>query len=92
MLRAIINETQSEQRWILQGKLCKRWAAELKEQWESTRSARIGKACFVDLEDVSSVDPEGEVVLLEMLKEGAVLRASRVYMKHVLESLKSQAL
>jgi len=44
------------------------------------------------LEDVSSVDPEGENVLLDMLHEGAVLDASRAYMKHVLESLKSKAL
>jgi ABC-type transporter Mla MlaB component len=92
MLRAIINETESEQTWILQGRLCKHWAAELKEKWESTRSTRTGKACSVDLEDVSSVDPEGESVLLEMLNEGAVLHASRAYMKHVLESLGSHAL
>jgi len=92
MLRAIITETESEQTWILQGRLCKRWAAELKEKWENTRSTRTGKACSVDLEDVSSVDPAGESVLLDMINEGATLHATRAYMKHVLESLESRVL
>ena len=89
MLRAIINDTESEQTWILQGRLCKRWAADLKKRWESTRGTRTGKACSVDLEDVSSVDGEGESVLLDMRNEGATLHATRAYMKHVLESLES---
>jgi ABC-type transporter Mla MlaB component len=92
MLRAIISDTPSkadEQTWVLQGRLCKKWAAELKQKWESTRSTRGGKACSVDVEDITYVDAEGEKVLLEMLSEGAVLRASRAYMTHVLESLKS---
>lgn len=92
MLRATVTETPSQQSWVLQGRLCKRWAAELKEKWESTRSTRRGKTCSVDVEDVTYVDAEGEATLLEMLHEGAKLRASRVYMKGVLESLKSQAL
>jgi len=92
MLRAIIKDTESEQTWILQGRLTKRWAAELKQKWENTRSTRTGKACSVDLEDVSSVDPAGESVLLDMLNEGATLHANRAYMKHVLESLESRVL
>ena len=90
MLRATINDTESEQTWILQGRLCKRWAVALKEKWESTRSTRTGKACSVDLQDVSSVDPEGEGVLLDMMNEGAALQASRAYMKNILESLESR--
>jgi anti-anti-sigma regulatory factor len=88
MLRIMIAETPFEQRWVLQGRLCDRWAAELKERWESTRSARIGRKCTVDLEDVTSLDARGERVLLEMLAEGAALFARRAYMKHVLESLR----
>ena len=92
MLRATVTETPSQQSWVLQGRLCKRWAAELKEKWESTRSTRRGKTCSVDVEDVTYVDAEGEALLLEIVHEGAKLRASRVYMKGVLELLKSQAL
>jgi anti-anti-sigma regulatory factor len=87
MLRTMITDTPFEQKWVLQGRLCTRWAADLKERWESTRSTREGRKCSVDLEDVISVDTQGESVLLEMLTEGAELFATRVYMKHILKSL-----
>ena len=87
MLRAMITDTPFEQKWVLQGRLCGRWALDLKEKWESSRSMRRGRKCVVDLEDVISVDTQGEGVLIEMVIEGAVLTASRAYMKHILESL-----
>ncbi|MGB8583601.1 MAG: hypothetical protein WCD47_22475 [Candidatus Sulfotelmatobacter sp.] len=87
MLRTIITDSPFEQKWVLQGRLCRQWAADLKERWESTRAAREGRRCTIDLEDVVSVDAGGEEVLFEMANEGAVLFASRFYMKHILASL-----
>jgi hypothetical protein len=86
----MISDTPFEQRWVLQGRLCGQWAEDLKEQWQSSRSTREGRRCAVDLEDVISVDEKGERVLFEMVTEGAVFRASRLYMKHLLESLHDQ--
>jgi anti-anti-sigma regulatory factor len=86
----MITDTPFGQKWVLQGRLCGVWAQDLQEKWLSTRSAREGRKCAVDLEDVVFVDRKGECVLLQMASEGVVLRASRVYMKHVLESLKEQ--
>jgi len=88
MLRTMITDTPFEQKWVLQGRLCKQWAADLKERWESTRSEREGRKCTIDLEDVTSVDAGGEDVLLEMVAGGAALFATRAYMKHILESLR----
>lgn len=90
MLRTMITDTPFEQKWVLQGRLCGVWALDLQEKWLSTKSTREGRKCAVDLEDVVSVDGNGERVLLQMATEGAALRASRAYMKHVLESLKEQ--
>src|SRR5580658_10468050 len=87
MLRTMITDTPFEQKWVLQGRLCKQWAADLKERWESTRITREGRKCTIDLKDVISLDAVGEDVLLEMAAEGAVLFAAGVYMKHILESL-----
>ena len=87
MLRTMITDTPFEQKWVLQDRLCRQWVADLKDRWESTRSARKGRRCIVDLEDVISVDTQGEDLLLEMVAEGAILFASRAYMKHTLESL-----
>jgi anti-anti-sigma regulatory factor len=90
MLRTMIADTPFEQKWVLQGRLCGQWAEDLKEKWESTRSARKGRRCAIDLEDVTCVDSKGEDVLLEMVTEGATLLASRAYMNHVLESLQQR--
>jgi len=90
VLRTMITDTPFEQEWVLQGRLSGVWALDLQEKWLSTRSAREGRKCAVDLKDVIFVDRKGECVLLQMASEGAVLRASRAYMKHVLDSLKEQ--
>jgi len=83
----MITEAPFEQQWTLQGRLCGQWAADLKAMWEETRSARAGRKCTVNLEDVTSVDQTGETTLLEMAMEGARLVASRAYMKSIVEGL-----
>jgi hypothetical protein len=90
MLRTMITDTPFEQKWVLQGRLAGQWAIDLKERWESSKSAREGRRCAVDLEDVISVDDQGERVLEEMVAEGVVFLASRAYMKHLLASLYEQ--
>ena len=87
MFRTMITETPFQQKWVLQGRLCGRWAEDLKQEWERTRDSRKGRQCAIDLEDVAFVDGEGEEVLLEMASEGAILLASRAYMKDLVESL-----
>jgi ABC-type transporter Mla MlaB component len=87
MLRTMITDTPFEQKWVLQGRLVGQWAVDLKEQWERSKSRRQGRRCAIDLEDVISVDDVGERLLLEMVAEGAVFLATRVDMKHLLESL-----
>jgi hypothetical protein len=42
----------------------------------------------VKLEDLISVDSEGEKVLQQILTESALVIVSRAYIKHVAESLK----
>ena len=73
MLRTMITDTPFEQKWVLQGRLCKQWAADLKERWESTRSTREGRKCTIDLEDVISVDAVGEDVLRETFRDGNLI-------------------
>lgn len=87
MLRTMISDGPFEQRWVLQGRLCGRWAEDLKQKWENSRSTREGRKCAVDLEGVISVDEKGERVLVEMATEGAEFVANGLYMKHLLQSL-----
>lgn len=90
MLRTMITDTPFAQQWVLQGRLCGPWAADLKQRWEETRNERRGRKCVVNLEDVTCVDAAGEAALLQMVTEGCQVVASRAYMKHVLASLSAR--
>lgn len=83
----MISDAPFQQTWVLQGRLCGEWAVDLKQKWEQTRNARKGRACVIDLEDVTCVDPHGERTLREMAAEGAELVSTRAYMKHLLANL-----
>ncbi|MGC4051793.1 MAG: hypothetical protein QM757_20810 [Paludibaculum sp.] len=90
MLRTIVVDAPFEQRWTLQGRLCGAWAADLGNRWEQARTARTGRVCVVDLEDVISVDEQGETVLRRMVVEGARMLAHRAYMKYILAALQGE--
>jgi hypothetical protein len=90
MLRTMITDTPFEQKWVLQGRLSGQWADDLKEKWENMKSSRTGRKCVIDLEDVTSMDGRGEIILLEMVREGADIITSRFYVKHVVETLNDQ--
>lgn len=90
MLRTIVVDAPFEQRWTLQGRLCGAWAADLGKRWDQARITRTGRACVVDLEDVISVDEQGESVLRRMAVEGARLLANRAYMKYILAALQGR--
>lgn len=83
----MITETAFEQTWTLQGRLSGQWAADLIQMWQESRGTRVGRRCVVNLEDVISVDRQGEGALLAMATEGAAMIASRAYMKYILEGL-----
>ena len=90
MLRITVNETPTEKRWILQGQLVGPWAAELRTCWKKTHRAHVGRTCVVDLSDVTFIDNGGERLLRAMSKKGAQFLADGIYIKHVLEQLKSK--
>ncbi|RPI27879.1 MAG: STAS domain-containing protein [Acidobacteria bacterium] len=71
MLRITINDTVSEQRWLLQGRLAGTWAKELRSNWEKAKTGRQGRRLVVDLSDVTFIDESGAEVLGEMMKEEA---------------------
>jgi len=87
MLRIVINDTASEQRWVLQGRLAGPYVAELSANWEQTQDKRLGRKAVIDLSDVTFIDKGGEEVLRTMMKEGAQFIACGICTKHVLETL-----
>jgi hypothetical protein len=87
MLRITVSETNSEQRWTLQGRLAGPWVAQLQTCWAEAQADRAGRSCVIDVTNLTSVDRQGEELLQAMIREGAQFRACGVYIKHMLENL-----
>jgi hypothetical protein len=90
MLRITVTETTSEQRWILQGRLTGSTIEELITSWRANQRCQSSQSCVVDLNEITSIDRDGEQVLLMMLRDGAKFVATGLYTKHLLESLSAQ--
>jgi anti-anti-sigma regulatory factor len=87
MLKIENSGTATEQRWTLCGQLAGPWVAELRSNWEQTRSAAEDRKRLVDLTDVTFVDERGVQLLQQMRNEGAEFTASGVDTKDLLENL-----
>lgn len=83
MLRITITETTSEQRWVLQGRLTGSSIDELIKNWRANRHCPTSQSCVVDLNEVTSIDKDGEQVLLMMIRDGAKFVATGLYTKHL---------
>ncbi len=90
MLRITVTESTSEQRWILQGRLTGSTVEELITSWRANQRCQPSQSCVVDLNEITSIDKDGEQVLLMMLRDGAKFVATGLYTKHLLESLSVQ--
>ncbi len=90
MLRITVTENASGQRWVLQGRLTESTIDELIANWRANRHCPPLQSCVVDLDEVTSIDKEGEQVILMMIRDGAKFVASGLYTKHLLESLSAR--
>jgi anti-anti-sigma regulatory factor len=88
VLRITITETPTEMRWVLQGRLFGPWVSELRANWRTVSRSRKGRACLVDLNDVTFIDKSGENLLRAMSREGAQFTAKSLYINDVLAGLK----
>jgi anti-anti-sigma regulatory factor len=87
VLKITITETPTEMRWVLQGRLFGPWVSELRANWRTVSRSRNGRACLVDLNDVTFIDKSGEILLRAMSREGAQFTAKGLYIRNVLEGL-----
>jgi hypothetical protein len=85
VLRITIDETPTEKRWILQGRLVGLWVSELRSCWKETHRTDDNLKCIVDLNDVTFIDKKGERLLRAISKEGVQFIASGIYVKHLLQ-------
>jgi ABC-type transporter Mla MlaB component len=89
MLRITVTENSSGQRWALQGRLVKDCLPELISAWNASRNQCPDRVRVVDLNEVTSIDKEGEQVLRRMIEDGAKFVANGLYTKHLLDAIRT---
>ena len=87
MLRITVTENNSEQRWVLQGRLTGSFLKELTANWCANRDRSSTQSRIVDLNQITCIDKDGEQVLLMMIRDKTKFVATGLYTKHLLESL-----
>jgi endonuclease III-like uncharacterized protein len=86
MLKITIIEDQRRRRVIVEGKLIPPWTAELTSAYQMARTDPQDRELVVDLRSLTAVSPEGEDVLLQLIRE-KVKFVYGVYTKEVLKQL-----
>jgi len=57
--------------------------------WNASRKQPPDRVCVVDLNEVTSIDKEGEQVLRMMIEDGAQFVANGLYTKHLLDAMRA---
>jgi hypothetical protein len=85
----MVTENAPEQRWALQGRLVKDCLLELISAWKASRDESPDRVRVVDLDQVTSIDKDGEEVLRMMIQDGAEFIANGLYTKHLLDAMQA---
>jgi hypothetical protein len=86
MLKITVTEDQRRRRVIVEGKLIAPWTAELTSAYQRARTELQDRELIVDLRGLTAIGPEGEDILMELMREKAKFLCG-VYMKEVLRQL-----
>src|ERR1700684_4544919 len=90
MLKVNFSQTAAAEKWNLHGRLSGPWVDELKACWKVNHRTDTGRACIVDLNEVTFIDNSGEQLLRMLAEDGAQFTASGTYIKHVIENLSAR--
>src|ERR1700733_1610120 len=91
MLKINFSQTAAEEKWNLHGRLSGPWVDELKACWKVNHRTDTGRACIVDLNEVTFIDNSGEQLLRMLAEDGAQFTASGTYIKHIIENLSTRS-
>ncbi|MGB0124100.1 MAG: hypothetical protein WA419_21500 [Silvibacterium sp.] len=86
MLKISLVDGQRERRLIVEGTLVTSWASELAIACEKAREDLEGRELVVDLRGLTRIGPEGERVLLQLMKNKTRLQCG-VFVRELLRQL-----
>ena len=86
MLKITVVEDRRRRHVVVEGKLIAPWTAELTKAYQAARTYLQGRELIVDVRNLTAISPEGEAILLQMMREKVKL-VGGVYMREVLRQL-----
>ena len=86
MLKISLVDGQSQRKLIVEGTLVAPWANELAIACEKARADLEGRQLIVDLRSLTGIGPEGERVLLQLVKNKTKLQCG-VFVRELLRQL-----
>jgi anti-anti-sigma regulatory factor len=86
VLKISILDDPGQRRLVLEGKLIAPWAAELRSVCGKSEADSDDHELVIDVKNVTAISEDGEVVLLELMNQGAKFCCG-VFTKHVLKQL-----
>ena len=86
MLKITVVQGRRQRRLIVEGRLIAPWAAELTSAYETARTDLEDRELVVDLRSLTGISPEGEAVLLQLVREKVSFLCG-VYAREVLKQL-----
>jgi len=87
MFKISITDTPGRRTLLVEGKLIQPWTAELQRVWRDANKDLDGRKLEIDLSEVTTIGPEGEDTLFDLMKAGARFTCGGVLTKHVLKRL-----
>ena len=90
MLKITVVDGRRQRRLIVEGRLIAPWAAELTSAYETAKTDLEERELVVDLRGLTAISPEGEAVLLQLMRQKARFLCG-VYMREVLKQLARKA-
>jgi hypothetical protein len=91
MLKISIIDNARWRRLIVEGKLIAPWAAELKSACENARADLRGRELVIEMKHITTISPEGESVILELINGGTKFRCDGMFTKRVVKELTRRA-
>ncbi len=87
MLKITIDDSASELRLRLEGRLSGAWVAELRQCWLTAASTTAGRTAVLDLREVDFVDSDGQALVSEMGQAGVHLVAATPLIQAMVEEI-----
>src|SRR5580698_7690049 len=91
MFKISMIDDARRRRLIVEGKLIAPWAAELKSACEKARADLRGRELIIEMKHITTINQEGENLILDFIKEGIKFRCEGVFIKQVVKELTRRA-